>query len=484
MKTRYVRCDGARIAYQIFGTGPVDIVFVPGFVSHVELQWADPLYARFLRRLGTMARVVTYDKRGIGMSDRVDGPVSVEQHASDMARVMDAAGVDRAMILGFSDGAAAAAVHAMSFPHRVAGLLLVAGYLPTRGAADAVDRAVAGVGDLAERWGDGVSLEVTAPSLAGSRLNRSNYAMFERMSVSRAGVRHVVDAAASLDLTDVLPAVQAPTLLLHRAHDYVPIEIAREAAKLIPSASLVELAGADHVPYAGDANRLLAYIEDFVMAVAEHPARNPEQAAVVFTDIVGSTETLLDIGDRQWRDRVQAHDALTVAIAEHFGGSCLQSTGDGWRVVFQTAPSAVRFATAIVDQVRRMDLQLRAGIHVGPIDRDGDDVRGLTVHAAARIAARAGASEVLCSSETVRLCFDAGISWERRGSFALKGLPGRWILHRVAGEPPLGPPATAPESATDHGATDRAISTVARRVPALARGFGRLARPRPAGHTS
>src|SRR3954451_16323340 len=479
MNTRYVRCDGARIAYQVFGSGPVDLVFVPGFVSHVELQWGDPLYARFLRRLGTLARVITYDKRGIGRADRGDRPVTVEQHASDLSRVMDAAGVERAVVLGFSDGAPAAAVHAMAFPHRVAGLLFVAGYLPTRGTADVVAGAAARAGLLAERWGDGVSLELTAPSLAGSRLYRSNFAMFERMAVSRDGIRHVLEAAAMLDVTDVLPLIQAPTLFLHRVHDYVPIEIAREAARLIPSSSLVELAGADHVPFAGDANRLLVHVEDFLTTVSEHPVRRPEHAAVVFTDIVGSTETLLALGDRQWRDRVQAHDELTITTAEHYGGSCFDSTGDGWRVVFPTAPSAARFASVVVDQVRRMDLQLRAGIHAGPVDRDGGDVRGLTVHAAARIAARAGAGEVLCSAETVRLCFDAGITWQRRGSFVLKGLPGRWVLPRITGAPPLDPPAALLDRERDDRFADRAAAGAVRRMPALARGFGRLARPRP-----
>lgn len=479
VKTRYVRCDGARIAYQVFGAGPVDLVFVPGFVSHVELQWADPLYARFLRRLGSLARVVIYDKRGVGMSDRVDGPVSVQQHAADLARVMDAAGVDRAVMLGFSDGAAAAAVHAMCFPHRVTGLLFVAGFLPTQGSADAAARAVANAAPLADRWGDGVSLELTAPSLAGSRLNRSNYAMFERMSVSREGIAHVIDANGSLDLTDVLPAIQVPTLFLHRSHDYVPIEIAREAAKLVPTATLVDLSGADHVPFAGDANRILVHVEDFVSRVRDHPQQTPEHAAVVFTDIVGSTQTLVALGDRQWRDMVQAHDELTIAEAERFGGCCLQSTGDGWRAVFATAASAARFAAAVVEQVPRVDLQLRAGIHAGPVERDGDDVRGLTVHAAARIAGRAKPGEVLCSADTVRRCFDAGIEWERRGSFALKGLPGRWVLHRVVEVPPHDPPAAVPSDQMRVGAADRAVSGLARRVPVLARGLGRFARPRP-----
>jgi class 3 adenylate cyclase len=476
-KTRFVRHDGARLAYQVYGDGPVDLVFVPGIVSHVELQWADPLFARFLRRLGSWARVIVYDKRGVGMSDRVADAASAEQHASDLAAVMRAAGSDRAVILGFSEGASAAVVHAAAFPHQVLGLILVAAYLRTAEGADIADRAYQRTLPLADRWGEGVVLELTSPSLAGSKLNLTNCALFERAAMSTEMVRSLIAKGGPADLSDVLRSVQAPTLMLHRRDDFVPVDLSRAAVRLLPHGRLVELDGGDHVPFAGDVNALLVHVEDFLRSVAADPRPVPEHGAVVFTDIADSTATLVSVGDRRWRDLVAAHDDLTMTTAQQCGGEALQSTGDGWLAVFPTATAAVRYAWSIVEQMPRVGLQMRAGVHAGPIERDNADLRGLTVHAAARVTSRAKAGEVLVSADAVRLCADAAVPFERRGSFALKGLPGRWVLHRVAGEPRVDPPAAAPEQQPRLDLPDRAMVTVARRAPAVARALGRLARP-------
>jgi pimeloyl-ACP methyl ester carboxylesterase len=479
MKTQFVRSDGARIAYQVFGDGPIDLLFVQGFISHADLQWGDPLFARFLRRMGSFSRVVLYDRRGIGMSDATTVRPSIDQHIADLDRVRTAAGVDRAVVLGFSDGSPIAMLYAATFPHLVRALLLVEAYATWKQRPDLALKTAAKCQPFLDRWGEGLTLDVLAPSLAGSRLNRSNFALFERACMTRETALDLNSREAEIDVFDVLPTISAPTLVLHRRDDVVPIEMGRDVAAAIPGARFVELEGGDHVPFAGDPTAMLDRIEDFVGQIAGVPPPEQEQVAVVFTDIVNSTPQVVELGDRRWRELVASHDDLTLAAAEAEGGFGLESTGDGWRVVFATPPAAVRFAWRTKAAVTRLGLSIRAGVHAGGVHRVGDDIRGLTVNAAARIAARAGAGEVLASSEVVRLCVDAGVQWADAGSLALKGLPGEWSLHRVSAEPEWVRAEPAPANAPVLALTDRTLVSVARLLPPVARTFGRLARPRP-----
>ena len=483
MKTKFLRGDGARIAYQVFGDGPVDVLFVQGFVSHADLQWGDPLFARFLRRLGTFARVVLYDRRGVGMSDATTVRPSIDQHVADLERVRKAAGVERAVVLGFSDGSPISLLYAATFPHLVRGLLLVEAYATWRQRPELAQAAFAKCQPFLERWGEGLSLDVLAPSLAGSKLNRSNFALFERACMTRETALALNAPEADVDVFDVLPTISVPTLVLHRRDDIVPIEMGRDVAAAIPGGRFVELEGGDHVPFAGDPTAMLDRIEDFVREIAGADPPAEEQVAVVFTDIVDSTRQVVELGDRRWRELVASHDELTRAAAHAEGGFGLESTGDGWRAVFATPPAAVRFAWRTTTAVARLGLRVRAGVHAGPVHRTGEDIRGLTVTAAARIAAQAGAGEVLASTDVVRLCVDAGVEWAEAGSAALKGLPGEWVLHRVAAEPDWVRAEAAPENAPALALGDRALVSVARRMPPLARAFGRLARPRPAAAT-
>ena len=431
MKTRFARSDGTRIAYQVFGSGPLDLVFIPGFVSHVEMQWLDPLFERFLRRLGSFARVVIYDKRGVGRSDPVSSRPTVEQHVSDLQRVLGAVGSKSAVILGYSDGAPTALTYAAAFPHRVHGLVLVAPFASTGRHPDLIARADARCQPFLEHWGEGLTLDVIAPSLAGSRLNRSNFALFERACASPEGVRCIAGRPRDIDVSTVLPSISVPTLVLHRRDDFVPMELGRDIADGIPGARFVELTGGDHTPFSGDPTSVLVHIEEFVSEVAQTPMTQQEESmAVVFTDIVESSEHVVSLGDRRWRELVSAHDELTRVAAQQHGGEALESTGDGWLTVFPTAPAAVRFAWRVGSDMARVGLSVRAGVHAGLVQKNGGDVRGLTVHAAARLAAKATADEVLASTTVVGLCVDAGMTWATAGDVTLKGLPGTWTLHR------------------------------------------------------
>ncbi|MDT5328220.1 MAG: hypothetical protein QOF25_5372, partial [Mycobacterium sp.] len=413
--TRFARSGRIELAFQVFGEGPSDLVFVPGFASHVDLQWADPAYARFLDRLGSFARVIVYDKRGVGRSDPVRRVPTLEEHVADLRAVTSAAGSSRAVILGFSNGSPVAGLYAATYPERCLALIMCSSFARTKGREDIVARVADRSAKMLDHWGEGYGLEVFAPSLAGSRLNRTNYALFERAALRPEMARALSHAGESIDVSAALGTLDMPALVLHRRGDFIPFEAGEEVASLIAHARFVELEGSDHVPFAGDTNALLTEIEHFVRGVTENPRMPPLVAAVLFTDIVGSTERAVEVGDRRWREMIDAHDALSRAEIERHGGTAIKSTGDGWLARFDSPPQAVRAGWAISQQVERVGLGLRAGIHVGPVEVVGDDVRGITVHAAARVAALATNGQLLVSAAVVDLCAGAGIDFGDAG---------------------------------------------------------------------
>lgn len=482
--TRYTGRVGGRLAFQVFGGGAVDLVFVPGFASHVDLQWADPSYARFLHRLGELARVVTYDKRGVGASDPIPGPPTLEQHVTDLLAVLEAADVDRAVVLGFSDGSPVASVFAATYPARCTGLVLCASFARLAEDDARLAQARARTAAMVAQWGQGGGLDVLAPSLAASRLNRANFALFERASLHPTMAAMLFEASRHLDVTGVLPLIDVPTLVLHRAGDYIPIEAGREVAARIPGARFVELTGSDHVPFAGDSHALLLEIESFLRAILEQPRPTASTKAVLFTDIVESTAQVAAVGDRRWREMIEAHDALSRSEIERHGGWAVKSTGDGWLAAFDGPAAAVRAGWAISEQVRRVGLETRAGVHVGPVEEAGNDLRGLTVHVAARVAAMAGAGQVLVSQAVRALLASTGFELSSHGEVELKGIPGRWELFALVGEPAEPAAHSALGIAPGLGRVDRAAVGVARRYPALPRAVGRLARPKPPSFSS
>lgn len=428
--------DGLHVAVQRWGSGAADLVLVPGIVSHVELQWADAAYARYLASLGRFARVTAYDKRGGGCSDPVDRAPTLEEHVRDLGHVVDSTGQDRVVLLGFSNGGAIAMAYAAAHPERVLALVLCSSFARVEGFYDLVETFDAEYANVVARWGEGYGLDLAAPSLSGSKLARRNYALFERAALHPRMIRDMADELRRWDVTPILGQIQAPTMVLHRRGDRsVPFEASRELARRIPGAAFVELAGGDHVPYLGDSTAVLRPIEAFVREVADDPAPSPPWLTVLFTDLVGSTGALADAGDARWRDLREAHDSLCRAEVAGHGGRSVKSTGDGWLAVFDEAPDGVRAASAILEQVKRIGLEVRAGAHAGPVDvLDDGDLSGMTVNVAARVAALAGPSELLVT-DAVRGRLATAAELLPWGLADLKGVPGTWTLHRLASEP-------------------------------------------------
>jgi len=483
---------GVRLAVQTFGTGPTPLVFVPGFFSHVELQWADPAYARFLASLGRFARVTVYDKRGGGASDPVASAPTLEDHVRDLHRVVEESGPGPVVVLGFSNGGAIAMSYAAAHPESVLGLVLCSTFARAEGLDKLLRPADELFGGLLDRWGEGLVVDLACPSLSGSKLARRNAALYERASLHPDMVWAIAEESLRWDLTPVLGRIEAPTLVLHRRDDYVPIEGGREVARRIPGARFVELEGGDHVPHLGDATAVLVEVEAFVRAVGADPAPALPHRTVLFTDLVGSTTRAVEVGDARWRAMREAHDDLTRAEVERHGGRAVKSTGDGWLAIFDDGPSALRAASAIGQQVSRLGLEIRAGAHTGPIELlDDGDVSGTVVNCAARVAALAGAGEVLCT-DAVRAALCVAVPLRPWGVAELKGLPGTWTLHAIdvtddlegdadgpgdGGEARRGPaaPTASPESlAPQVRGVGAAAVAVARRVigPVRARRYG------------
>lgn len=435
MRTRTTTVDGLRIAYQTVGEGDLDVVLVPGLGSHVDLHWCDPGYARFMRSLAKLGRLVVFDKRGTGRSSRVEGPPALEDRLRDLVGVLDAAGSEKAVIIGVSEGAALAALFAATYPARARGLVLCSSF-PT-GSADGeylgavrpeqLDHAL----EVWDQWGSGRSFEIYAPSLVGNALHRYMVGIFERAAASNKMMQGLVDALFRIDVRHILPLVQIPSLMLHRTHEIAPIESARQMAALMPNCRLIELEGDDHVPFSGPGAPVIkTEIERFLTGLRSEGI-DRAVGTVLFTDIVGSTERAVSLGDRQWLDLLDRHNEMVRVWLDKYGGRELETTGDGFLAHFDGPARAVRCAAALTEEARSLDLSLRAGIHTGELELKAGKARGLAVHVGARVAASATADEVLVSSAVKDLAVGSGICFVPRDTRELKGLPGRWELFSV-----------------------------------------------------
>jgi len=425
------------IAYQVIGDGPIDLVLVPGFISHVEGWWEEPLCARFLERLAGFSRLILFDKRGTGLSDREFGVPTLEQRMDDVRAVMAAADSARAAVLGISEGGAMSALFAATYPERTAALVLYGtfaefrSWVPTREHLERMLRA------MDEEWGTGNSLPHFAPSLAGEPRFRRWWARFERSGASPGAVMALMRMNSEIDVRHVLPAIRVPTLVLHRTDDVtVDVEAGRYQAAHIPGATYVELPGVDHLAFAGDAEPVLAEIEEFLTGV--RPVAEPDRvlATVLFTDIVDSTKRAAALGDRHWREVLEAHHAATRRELGRHRGREVKTLGDGFLAAFDGPARAVRCAEAIAAAVRPLGINVRAGLHTGECEVMGDDLGGLAVHIAARVAAQAGPGEVLVSSTVKDLVAGSGLRFDDRGPRALKGIPDEWRLFALAGAGP------------------------------------------------
>jgi class 3 adenylate cyclase len=426
--TRYAQSGDINIAYQVMGDGPVDIIIVPGFISHVEFMHEMIGYTSFLRRLSAFARVVTFDKRGQGLSDRAHGIAPLEQRMDDVRAIMDDIGSQRAMLLGFSEGCPMSILFAATYPERVSHIILFGGFARFADyAGDIEDRTRRTVGT----WGTGARINALMPSLAANPDSVALFAKFERLSASPGAVRAVIQMNALIDVRSILPSVRVPTLVLHRQNDAnVPVERGRELAERIPDAKYIEYPVAGHAFWYGDVEPLLGDIEEFVTGAREGSATELERvlATVLFTDIVDSTRTAAEAGDHTWRRLLDSHDQLAKQMVGKHRGSLIKSTGDGVLATFDGPGRAVRCALSFGAAAKQIGLPLRAGLHTGEIEMRGRDIGGIAVHAAARVMAQSQPDEVLVSRVVTDLVAGAGLRFSERGSYELKGLPGRWDL--------------------------------------------------------
>jgi class 3 adenylate cyclase len=425
-ETRYATSGEVSVAYQVMGEGSIDVVMVPGIISHVEALHELPGYTAFLRRLASFARVITFDKRGQGLSDRMTGAPSLEERMDDIRAVMDAAGSARAVLAGFSEGAAMSIMFATTYPDRVTRLVLFGGFVAPRNfLRDTIDTRI-------RKWGDGTFVkDVVTAGLPASDEALRRFGRVERLCASPGALRALLLLNAEVDVRSILPSVRVPCLVQHRCtDDRVPIEAGRAMAAAIPGARLIEYPTGDHAFWTGDTEALLGDIEEFVTGERNAGADELERvlATVLFTDIVDSTSSAVALGDKSWRSLLDRHDSLARQMIDRHRGRLVKSTGDGILATFDGPGRAVRCALALSGAAGEIGVRLRAGLHTGEIEMRGSDVGGVAVHAAARVMSESGPGEVLVSRVVTDLVAGAGLKFADRGPHDLKGLPGRWDL--------------------------------------------------------
>ena len=505
-ETSYAPCGDLSLAYQVFGDGPVELVVVGPFVSHIELAWTLPQFKAFVERLATFCRVALFDKAGVGLSDPVPKVRTLEDRAAEIEAVMDAVGFGRAVVSGLSDGGPAAMMFAATRPERVRALIL-AGTVPYWGFAgwDDMDRDPAELrarflAELGEDytpsieqlarfqeagravrsgWGSGAAASISAPSVRSIR----QLAMCERMSASPGMARASFEAAFLIDVRPILPTLTAPTLVIHAREDpAVPVQGGRYLADHIPGARYLEVEGVDHAPFLTEPDKILTEIEEFLTGGHAAPSQSHRALrTVLFTDIVASTAHAAATGDERWRAVLQRFREITAELTERFGGTVVSSTGDGHLMTFDGPTQAIRCAEALRADAETLGIEIRAGSHTGECELLDTDIGGIAVHIAARILGHAGAGEILVSRTVRDLVVGSGTGFEDRGSVELRGVPGTWQLLAVDRHGPRAGSAEAelastptPGPRTAMRRTDRAVEVMARRTPWILRGMARL----------
>jgi pimeloyl-ACP methyl ester carboxylesterase len=435
-ETRYARSDDVNIAYQVVGDGPLDLVLVSGFVSHLDVDWDEPRMAHFLRRLASFSRLIRFDKRGTGLSDRPSGLPDLETRMDDVRAVMDAAGSERAALFGYSEGGPMCCLFAATYPERTSSLVLYGSYAKRQdpdddypwAASSAARRAYA---DETERdWGVDADLGAMAPTADAAF--RAWWATRTKAAASPGAARDLILMNSEIDVRPILPTIRVPALVLHRTGDRDSRLVeGLYIADHIPGARFVELPGDAHFPSI-DSDEIVDEVEEFLTGVRPAPEAERVLATVLFTDIVGSTDHAATAGDHRWRRLLDAHDLQVRRELSRYRGREVDTTGDGFFATFDGPARAVRCATAIRDAVRSLGVEIRAGVHTGEVELADDRVTGIAVHLGARVADLAGEGEVLVSSTVKDLVAGSGIEFDDRGSHELKGVPGEWHLYAVA----------------------------------------------------
>lgn len=504
-ETSYAPCGDLSLACQVFGDGPVELIFVGPVVSHLEIFWAMPEFKAFFDQLATFCRVAVFDKAGVGMSDPVPKVRTLDDRAAEIEAILDFAGFVKPAVFAMSEGGAASLILAAKRPERIRALILYGSYAALINSAwERADRdpqeirarAVAELGEqycptteqivhlqqLAEAgrnaWGTGAAVKCMFPSLRSTR----QAALVERMAASPGMVRAAMESTFHIDVRPILPTITTPTLVIHARDEPLPVQCGRYIADHIAGARYLEVEGRDHAPWFTEPHRILTAIEEFLTGMHAAPSQTHRALrTVLFTDIVSSTEHASTAGDEQWRAVLERFGATTAELTQQFNGSLVKSTGDGHLSTFDGPTHAIRCAEAVRNDAEMLGIQIRAGIHTGECELMDGDVGGIAVHIAARILGQAGAGEVLVSRTVRDLVVGSGTSFEDRGTVELRGVPGDWQLlavHRdgarpASAEAELAAIPTPGPRASMHP-SDRAVDLMARRAPWILRGMARL----------
>jgi class 3 adenylate cyclase len=489
-KLNYARNGDINIAYQVIGEGPLDLLVIPPFVSHLDLYWAAPKTASFLRRLASFSRLILFDKRGTGLSDPVPEVGTLEDRMEDVHAVLDDCGSRRAAVFGLSEGGPMSLLFAATYPERTTALVMFGAYAKLMPTADYFPELVAaGTESLAtfrdaleNHWGEGEVLGQFMPSAAADRNALRALGMFERAAASPAMVGAQQEFSEQIDVRQVLPAISSPTLVLHRGDDLVPVEYGRYIADNVPGARFKELDGNDHLPWDGDSRAVLDEVEQFLTGV--HRGGEPDRmlTTVLFTDIAGSTERAAMLGDERWRVLLESHDELVRRRLTAFKGREIKTLGDGFLATFDGPGRAIRCACAIREDLAGLGVDVRAGVHTGECEVMGDDIGGMAVHIGARVIGQAPPGAVLVTGAVRDLVVGSGIEFADRGTHRLKGVPGEWQLLEVAAggaDPELTVDAKVAGSRLSPNGTlvtrsDRAALRIAHRSPSVARLLSRI----------
>ncbi|MDH6195892.1 pimeloyl-ACP methyl ester carboxylesterase [Mycobacterium frederiksbergense] len=504
-ETSYAPCGDLSLAYQVFGDGPVELVFVGPMVSHIELFWAIPEFKAFFEQLATFCRVLLFDKAGVGLSDPIPKVRLLEERAAEIEAVMDAVGFEKAAVFGMSEGGPQAIMFAAKRPERTRALILYgsfafgpvswddlegdpvelrARYLPEFG--EKYTPSTKQIGCMQEMiraarsgWGSGATAKWWFPSVRSIR----QLGMVERMCASPGMLRATLESSLRIDVRPVLPTLIAPSLVINAREDLMPVQCGRYLADHIPGARWLEVDGAEHAPWFTEPDRILTEIEEFLTGSHAAPAQSHRALrTVLFTDIVASTQYAAATGDERWRAVLDRFGEITADLTQRFGGAVVKSTGDGHLATFDGPTQAICCAEALQTDAETLGIEIRVGIHTGECELLDNDIAGIAVHIAARILGQAGAGDILVSRTVRDLVVGSGTGFEDRGSVELRGVPGTWQLLAVdrrgaragSAEAELAS-MTTPGRRTAMRRTDRAVEVIARRTPWIMRGMARLA---------
>ena len=438
--TRYAKSGNLRIAYQVHGDGPIDLLFAPGYLSHLEQNQWWPGYAEFMRKCASFSRLIIFDRRGTGLSDRILSLGSFEELMDDIGAVLDAVGSERAALFGGAEGGPMCVLYAATFPERTSALILGASYARRTWAPDypwgldaEAQRRILDVYE--ERWGrPGFGSNSLAPSLIDDERFQDWYAQAQRFAGTPASAREWFKVTMEIDVRSVLPAIRVPTLVIHRAGDRViPVESGRYLAEGIPDARYVEVPGDDHFPFVGDIDAIVDEVEEFL--TGSRRVREPDRvlATVLFTDIVGSTERAAELGDKRWTELLADHHRVVRTELDRHRGKIHRIEGDGTLSTFDGPARAVNCALAVQRALAPLGVAIRAGLHTGEVELADTGIEGIAVHIGARVASLAGPGEVLVSGTVKDLVVGSGIAFADRGRHELKGVPGDWQVYAVDG---------------------------------------------------